>query len=126
MNIEDFRNYCLSLGADVTEKIPFAKFSKKFESTLVFYVENHMFCSCDIDNFTFINLRLSPQEKDDLAEYAADISQPINPILKDWVKIEINDKISDGKIYQLVSTAYSIVKQLHTKGHASGSKQRAC
>ena len=26
MNIEDYREYCLSLGADVEEKLPFQKF----------------------------------------------------------------------------------------------------
>lgn len=115
MNIEEFRNYCLDLGDDVTEKIPFAKFSKKFESTLVFYVDNHMFCSCDIDDFTYINLRLTPREKEDLGAYENDLAPTINPILKDWVKVKINDKISDQKMFELISTAYATVKQLHKK-----------
>lgn len=38
MNIEKFREYCLSLGDDVTEKTPFGKFARKYESILVFYV----------------------------------------------------------------------------------------
>jgi hypothetical protein len=29
MNIEDYREYCLSLGADVEEKLPFQKFFLK-------------------------------------------------------------------------------------------------
>ena len=29
MNIEDYREYCLSLGADVEEKLPFQKFFAK-------------------------------------------------------------------------------------------------
>lgn len=36
MNIEDYRDYCLSLG-DVEEKFPFTKF-KNGEGVLVFYV----------------------------------------------------------------------------------------
>ena len=47
MNIEDYREYCLSLGADVEEKLPFQKFfakqsgkaeRKSGEGVLVFYV----------------------------------------------------------------------------------------
>ena len=36
MNIEDYRDYCLSLG-DVEEKFPFTKF-KNGKAVLVFYV----------------------------------------------------------------------------------------
>ena len=37
MNIEDYREYCLSLGEDIEEKLPFQKF-KSGEGVLVFYV----------------------------------------------------------------------------------------
>ncbi len=38
MNIEDFRDYCLSLGnpGEVEEKTPFGKFARRYESILVF------------------------------------------------------------------------------------------
>ena len=42
MNIEDYREYCLSLGEDIEEKLPFQKF-KGGEGVLVFYVMGHMF-----------------------------------------------------------------------------------
>jgi len=35
MNIEDYREYCLSLGEDIEEKLPFQKF-KNGEGVLVF------------------------------------------------------------------------------------------
>ena len=44
MNVEEFREYCLSLP-DVTEATPFEKFSKGKFTILVFYVNSHMFCS---------------------------------------------------------------------------------
>ena len=37
MNIEDYRDYCLSLGADVEEKLPFTVFHHG-SGVLVFYV----------------------------------------------------------------------------------------
>ncbi len=51
MNIEEFREYCLSLG-EVKEKMPFGKFAQRFDSLLVFYVLDHMFCFVDIEDFT--------------------------------------------------------------------------
>ena len=47
MNIEDYREYCLSLAADVEEKLPFQKF-KNGEGVLVFYVMGHMFSFFDL------------------------------------------------------------------------------
>ena len=41
MNVEEIREYCLSLGSDVEEKLPFVKF-KNGEGVLVFYVCGHM------------------------------------------------------------------------------------
>ena len=37
MNIEDYRDFCLSLGDGIEEKFPFTKF-KNGEGVLVFYV----------------------------------------------------------------------------------------
>ena len=50
MNVEEYRDYCLSLGEDVEEKLPFVKF-KNGDSVLVFYVCGHMFCFFDLNDF---------------------------------------------------------------------------
>ena len=59
MNIEDYREYCLSLGADVEEKLPFQKF-KNGEGVLVFYVMGHMFSFFDCNDFSVISLKYHP------------------------------------------------------------------
>ena len=46
MNIEDYREFCLSLGEDIEEKLPFQKF-KSGEGVLVLYVMGHMFSFFD-------------------------------------------------------------------------------
>lgn len=46
MNIEDYRDFCLSLGDGIEEKFPFSKF-KNGEGVLVFYVCGHMFSYFD-------------------------------------------------------------------------------
>ena len=40
MNIEDYREYCLSLGTDIEEKLPFTAFHYA-SGVLVFYVHGH-------------------------------------------------------------------------------------
>ena len=61
MNIEDFRGFCLSMDG-VTEKIPFAKFAPRFNSTIVFYVLGHMFCMADMEDFTSVSFRSTPED----------------------------------------------------------------
>ena len=56
MNIEDYREYCLSLGEDIEEKLPFQRF-KNGEGVLVFYVMGHMFSFFDCNDFSVISLK---------------------------------------------------------------------
>ena len=56
MNIEDYREYCLSLGNDIEEKLPFQKF-KKGEGVLVFYVMGHMFSFFDGPHVLILRLQ---------------------------------------------------------------------
>ena len=60
MNVEEIRNYCLSLGSDVEEKLPFVMF-KNGEGVLVFYVCGHMFCFFDLNDFQVISLKCQPE-----------------------------------------------------------------
>lgn len=60
MNIEDYRDYCLSLGDGIEEKFPFTKF-KNGEGVLVFYVCGHMFSYFDCDDFKVISLKCQPE-----------------------------------------------------------------
>ena len=51
MNIEEYRDYCLSLGADVEEKLPFTAF-RYASNVLVFYVYGHMFAFFDCADYS--------------------------------------------------------------------------
>ena len=59
MNIEDLREYCLSLE-NVTEKTPFGKFATRFDSILVFNILDHMFGMTDMDDFTSVTVKAAP------------------------------------------------------------------
>lgn len=65
MNIEEFREYCLSMEG-VTEKTPFGKFARRYDSILVFYVLDHMFCFVDIDDFSSVTVKSTPDEIEEI------------------------------------------------------------
>lgn len=62
-----FRDFCLSLP-DVTEATPFEKFSKGRMTILVFYVENHMFCYFNVDDFSVITVKCDPLDMAEMKE----------------------------------------------------------
>ena len=65
MFIDEYREYCLSLGADVEEKTPFVKF-KNGEGVLVFYVCGHMFAFFDCNDYHVISLKCQPERIDEI------------------------------------------------------------
>ena len=65
MNIEDYRDYCLSLGSDVEEKLPFTAF-RYAADVLVFYVCGHMFAFLDIDHYGIVTLKCQPERIDEI------------------------------------------------------------
>lgn len=77
MNIEDYRNYCLSLGDDVEEKLPFTAFHYA-SGVLVFYVHGHMFSFLDCDHFGVVTLKCQPWRIDLLRAEHDCIGKPFN------------------------------------------------
>ena len=108
MNVEELREYCLSLG-DVEEKIPFGKFAKRYDSTLVFYVKGHMFCMFDLDDFTWVAMRSTADEIEEIAlDHTAIL--PGRKNMRLWLNVALGGDVSDAMILHLVSRAYEIIK----------------
>ena len=83
-NIEDYRDYCLSLGSDVEEKLPFTAF-RYAADVLVFYVCGHMFAFFDCADYSVVTLKCQPERIDELkAEYDC-IGKPYNESHKYWL-----------------------------------------
>lgn len=118
MNIEDLRNFCISLQG-VTEKTPFGRFAARYDSILVFYVLDHMFCFFDIDDFTSVNLRSTPAEIEELHLTRNAVGNPLNRSLKHWIKIDFNKDIPDSLIYSLIKQSYDIVREQYSKKKCS-------
>lgn len=113
MNIEELRDFCLAMTG-VTEKTPFANFSRRFESILVFYVMGHMFCLVDMSDFCCVNVISTPEESEEIRmRYAsADVATPKN--LRNWIALHLDGDLPDSVIYGLVERAYKIVKSRYS------------
>ena len=124
MNVEEFREYCLSLP-DVTEATPFEKFSKgkffaersgKAEHTiLVFYVNSHMFCYFNVDDFSNITIKCESSEMAELKEHYQAVSEPFNGDKRHWISAQPNMDLSDTDLKELVRKSYEIVKAAYKR-----------
>lgn len=112
MNIENFREYCMSMEG-VSEKMPFGKFARRYDSILVFYVLDHMFCFIDIADFTSVTVKSTPDEVEEIRMNHLSVSNPLNQSLRHWIQLNLNGDIADREIYALVKRAYDIVRAKH-------------
>lgn len=108
MDIEHLREYCLSLG-DVTEKTPFSKFAAHYDSILVFYVLNHMFCIVDMDDFNSVNVISTPEEIEEILSRHMSAGPPRHGGLKNWICLYLNGDLHESDIYSYVKRGYDIV-----------------
>lgn len=108
MNIEEFREYCLSLPG-VTEGTPFEKFSRGKFTILVFYVKGHMFCYFNIDDFTSITIKCAPADMAELKERYQAIGEPYNGNKRHWISVQIGQDIPDDEVKTLVLNSYNLV-----------------
>ena len=114
MNIEEFRDYCLSLPG-VTEATPFEKFSRGRYTILVFYVSSHMFCYFNIDDFRFITIKCDPEKMAELKERYQAICEPFNGDKRYWISVDVNSDVDDETLRMLVRQSYELVKNKHSK-----------
>ena len=114
MNIEELRDYCLSMEG-VTEKTPFGKFVRRFDSVLVFYILDHMFCLTDMDDFASVTVKAEPEVIEELKMTRSSVSSHRNMSERHWIQLNLNGDIADREIYDLVKRSYEIVKAKYTR-----------
>lgn len=122
MDIERFREYCLAFEG-VTEKTPFGKFAARYDSILVFYVCGHMFCMVDMDDFTYVVVKNTPERVAGLLETRSSCQSQRNMSAKYWIQLDFGGDISDAEIREMVSQSYQIVKAKYTKPHPAQTKK---
>lgn len=116
MNIEEYREFCLSLG-DVEEKIPFSAFHNVESEMLAFYVGGHIFALFDLNDFGTITLKCQTGTIEELKSSSRFVTKPMSMSaknLKYWVGIDAR-LADDETLKSLTLNAYHHVKEQYAK-----------
>lgn len=115
MNIEDFRNYCLSFRG-VQEKMPFEKATSPYDrNLLVFCVVDKWFCFVNIEVFDFCNIKCHPDQVPDLQDRYEGITPGYHMNKKHWISVYFEKDVPDKVIEDLVRQSYDRVVASLTK-----------
>ncbi|MFH5833814.1 MmcQ/YjbR family DNA-binding protein [Halalkalibaculum sp. DA3122] len=102
MNIEDFREYCLSFTG-VTEGYPFD------EDTLVFKVMDKMFAMADVESFDHINLKCDPVKAAMLRDLYPEVKPGYHMNKRHWNSIDPKGELDDVLIKEWIEDSYNLV-----------------
>lgn len=102
MNIEEYRDYCLSKPG-VTEELPFGP------ETLVFKVMGKVFALTDLDSFKSINLKCDPDRAIQLRESYEGIKPGYHMNKRHWNTLETDGSVPDKLLYDLIDHSYGLV-----------------
>lgn len=108
MNIEFFRDYCISKKG-VTEEFPFD------EQTLVFKVMGKMFAATNVDSFVSINLKCHPEKAIELRETYSCVKPGYHMNKKHWNTVLVDGSVSDKLIREWIDDSYNLVVASFTK-----------
>lgn len=102
MNIEEFREYCLSKPG-TTEELPFG------DATLVFKVAGKMFALTDLDHFGSINLKCDPAQALLLRDLYEEVQPGYHMNKIHWNTIHLSGRILDNQLKTWIDDSYRLV-----------------
>ena len=112
MNLESFRNFCLSRKG-ATEDFPFD------ENTLVFKVMGKMFALTNVNDFSSINLKVDPEMGIELRERYSSVQEGYHMNKKHWITVLMDGELPDRLVLQWVDNSYNLVVSGLTKSQKS-------
>ena len=111
MNIEDFRNYCLSLP-QAKDNAPWTE--PQFQNLITFTVADKWFCLLDIEN-KFCDIKCAPENIEELQAMYKGIEPAWHMNKKHWIKIILDADVPEKEIESLVKQAYDLIVNSLTK-----------
>ncbi len=102
MNIEEFREYCISKKG-VTESLPFD------DTTLVFKVMNKMFALGNLEGPLSVNLKCDPEKAIELREEYEGINPGYHMSKVHWNTIEMDGSVPIKLVTELIDHSYDLV-----------------
>lgn len=104
MNIEQIREYCLSLQG-VTEDMPFG------DDTLVFRVMNKIFALVNLDGEIRINLKCEPSRAIALREEFSSILPGYHMNKQHWNTLVMDGSLKNQLITTLIDHSYELIAE---------------
>ena len=116
MNVEEFREYCLSLKG-VEEKMPFVNVADRYSrDVLCFYVGDKWFCFVNVEVFDFCFIKCDPVESGELQACYMGVKPGWHMNKRHWISVYFNRDVSDEMVRKLVKKSYDmVVKCLNRK-----------
>ena len=102
MNIEEFREYCISKKG-VTESLPFD------DTTLVFKVMTKMFALGNLEGPLSVNLKCDPEKAIELREEYEGINPGYHMSKVHWNTIEMDGSVPIKLVTELIDHSYDLV-----------------
>ena len=102
MNIEDFRDYCLTLKG-TTESFPFDS------QTLVMKVGGKMYALADVEQFNGFSVKCDPEEAVELREKYPAVKPGYHLNKKHWNSVAADHSIPDELMFQWIRNSYDLV-----------------
>ena len=116
MNVEEFREYCLSQKG-VEEKMPFVNVADRYSrDVLCFYVGDKWFCFVNVEVFDFCCIKCDPVESGELQARYMGVKPGWHMNKRHWISVYFNRDVSDEMVRTLVKKSYDmVVKRLNRK-----------
>lgn len=102
MNIEDFREFCLSFKG-ASEDFPFD------DKTLAFKVMDKIFALTDVEEFNGINIKCDPIKAAMLRDLYQDVQPGYHMDKKHWNTVDPQGKLDDELIKEWIKDSYNLV-----------------
>ena len=109
MNIEEIRNYCLTLP-EVSEYFPFD------ETTLAFRVADKIFAMIDLEDTEWFVLKCEPEYALQLRDRYPEITGAWHMNKKHWNQLNLYGSLPDSLLFSLIRHSYNqVVKKNRLK-----------
>lgn len=102
MNIEDFRNFCLSFKG-AKEDFPFD------DKTLAFKVMDKIFAMADVDDFNRINLKCDPVKAAMLRDLYEEVQPGYHMNKRHWNSVDPGGSLGEEILKEWIKDSYDLV-----------------
>ncbi|MCH5215019.1 MAG: MmcQ/YjbR family DNA-binding protein [Muribaculaceae bacterium] len=105
MNVEEFRNYSLSLPA-AEENAPWTE--PRYQYLITFTVGGKWFALLDIEN-KFCDLKCAPENVEELQARYNGVQPAWHMNKTHWIKLLLDSDVPDNEIETLIREAYDLI-----------------